>query len=253
MNSITLEVKDYIGIVTLNHPPINALTIDIYNEMKETFRKVNYRDDIRVVILRAEGKHFAAGNDLEVVKNLTPPLIDEYTDGIKSAVGAVADCRVPVIAAINGAALGAGLAIVSCCDIIIASEKASFGIPEVKIGIIGAAGFLRRLVPKNVVNYMALTGDALIAEEMMKYGAVHQVVPHEQLMDACLEMAKKLLGNSPLIQEYWKTSLRINADARLIEQYDVEMVFSTDALKSEDFQEAVTAFLERRQPEYKWK
>lgn len=253
MSYITLEVKDNIGIVTLNHPPINALTIDIYNDIKAAFRSINYRDDVRVAILRAEGKHFAAGNDLEVVKNLTQSLMDEYTDGIKNAAGAVADCRVPVIAAINGAALGAGLAIVSCCDIIIASEKASFGIPEVKIGIIGAAGFLKLLVPKNVVNYMALTGDALTAEAMMKYGAVHQVVPHEQLMDASLEMAKKLLGNSPLIQEYWKKALRINADARLIEQYDVEMVFSGDATKSEDFHEALTAFLERRKPEYKWK
>ncbi|MGI6487768.1 MAG: enoyl-CoA hydratase-related protein [Syntrophothermaceae bacterium] len=251
MAFVTLEVQGNVGIVTVNRPPVNAINAEVYQEMADTFRSINGMDEVRVVILRAEGKHFMAGNDLSELNDLNQSSILAYRDVVKCSVGAVYDCRVPVVAAVNGAALGAGLAYAASCDIIVASEDAFFGIPEVKIGFISAAGFASLLVPGKMVNYMALTGSALKAQEMLDKGAVHKVVPREKLMEAAMEVAEELLANSPLIQQYFKKALHINSNARLGDQYDVEFGFSAQVLDSEDYKEAKEAFLEHRVPVYK--
>lgn len=253
MEYLKLKVENHIGIVTYSKPPVNAITADVYNEFRSMFDSINVMDDIRVVILRAEGKFFAPGNDVSQLASFTPNIVQDYVNLVKSGIGAVYTCRVPVIAAVNGAALGAGLAIASCCDFIVASDNAYFGIPEIRVGIVGAAEFADLLVPRKVVNYMALTGKPLTAKEVQQYGGVHKVVPQDQLMDAALELANDLLASGPIILRWFKKALQTNLDARLLEKYDVEASYTSKYIETEDYKEATTAFLEKRKPQFKGK
>lgn len=248
MKYLSLEVKDYIGIVTYNKPPVNAIDADVYNEFRMMFDGINIRDDIRVCILRAEGKMFAPGNDVNDLNLLKPTIVEEYLNIVKSGIGAVYGCRVPLIAAVNGAAMGAGMAVAACCDFIIASEKAVFGIPEIKVGIVGAAEFADLMVPRKVVNYMALTGKSLTAKEIEHYGGVLKVVPPDQLMDECMKLANDLMASGPIILRMFKKALQTNLDARLIEKYNVEGAYTTKYCAYDDFNEASKSFLEKRKP-----
>ncbi len=249
---LTLEIKEDIGIVTVNRPPINAVNNQLHREMTEMFSSViNNNDDLRVIILRAEGKAFMAGNDLKELGALNKETVVETRDTLKEAMNAVYYCRVPVVGAVNGAAVGAGLCYCACCDILVAAEDAFFGLPEVKVAIVGAAAFLRQMVPKKVAYYMALTGQNISAQEMYKYGAVRKVVPLEQLMDEAMQVAKILSAQPPLVQQDFKKAMHINDDARLGEKYDIEMNFTAHHVETADFKEAMSAFFERRIPEFK--
>jgi enoyl-CoA hydratase len=253
MEFLKFEIRNGVGIVKIDKPPVNAINTQLYKEIDALFKSINGMDEVKAVILCSDGKHFMAGNDLKELAQLNRSSIFEYRDMVKNSMGAVYDCRVPVIGAVNGAALGAGLGYAASCDILVASEDALFGLPEVKVGFISAGEFLSLLVPGKVVNYMALTGRSVEAWEMMKYGAIYKVVPREKLMETAMELADDLMANSPLIQQYFKRALHTNANARLAEQCDVEWAFCADIVGSEDYKEAKTAFLQHRKPVYKGK
>jgi enoyl-CoA hydratase len=251
MKYLKLEVKDYVATVTYDKPPANAIDADVYNEFRAMFDGLNVRDDVRVVILRAEGRFFAPGNDVSAFQAFTPMIIDSYLDLVKSGIGAIYACKHPVIGVVQGHALGAGLAVAAVCDFIISAPEVPFGIPEIKVGIIGAAEFADLIVPRKVVNYMALTGNPVTAEQIHAWGGIHKIVPEDQLMDAAMELANELLGNGPIILRYFKEALQRNLDARLIEKYNVEGSYTTRYLTTEDFMESSAAFLEKRKPVYK--
>lgn len=161
---------------------------------------------------------FSPGNDVNEFKTLQDRF-SEYIDMVKTSMGAVYECRVPVVGVIHGAALGAGMALAACCDILVASDDAVFGIPEIKVGIIGAGEFADLIVPRKVLNYMALTGNPITAQEIQQYGGIHKVVPKEDLMDATLEVVEELLQVGPIASRYFKEALHANLDARLVEKY----------------------------------
>ncbi|WP_156289669.1 enoyl-CoA hydratase-related protein [Oceanobacillus salinisoli] len=252
MNFVDLKIENNIGIVTLNREPINALTYEMYQEIKEIFQSINEMDDIRLVILRAEGRMFSPGNDVSEFKTLQEGTRD-YADMVKTSIASVYECRVPVIGAIHGVALGAGMAIAACCDILVASEETVFGIPEIKVGIIGAAEFADLLVPRKVLNYMALTGNPITAKEIQSYGGIKKVVSRERLMNAAYEIADEFLAVGPIALRYFKEALQTNLDAKLVDKYTLEASYTEKYSETEDFMEAVTSFLEKRKPQYKGK
>lgn len=253
MDYVKVEVKDGIAIVTLNKPPMNALTVQTYEEITTAFNSITDDEAINMAIFTAEGRAFISGNDVGGFSNPAPSNIIAQANVLKAAITAVYGCRVPVIAAVNGYCLGAGLAFAAVCDTIVASDKALFGIPEVKVGIVGAGGFLSMLVPPKVARYLAYTGNNLTAEEMKQYGGVHKVVPNEKLLETALEVAREYLKNAPLALQAWKKALTINEGNALVEKYDVEFGFSLGNMKTEDFKEGVTAFFEKRKPVYQGK
>lgn len=252
MEFVQFEVKNYVGFVTLNRPPMNALTFEMYQEIKDTFASINDRDDVRVVILKADGNLFSAGNDVNEFTTIQDRFT-EYVETIKGCVDSVYSCRVPVIAMVHGYVMGAGLALAACCDLLVASEDANFGIPEIKVGLIGAAEFADLLVPRKVLNYMALTGNPVSAKEIEHYGGIHKVVPKENLMETSMELANELLEVGPIALSYFKEALRTNLDANLLEKYTHELNYTKKYMETDDFKEAITAFLEKRKPEYQGK
>ncbi|MEK3934004.1 enoyl-CoA hydratase-related protein [Sporosarcina sp. FSL W7-1349] len=249
MKFVNLEVNDFIGIVTVNRPPVNAVNGEVYEEINKTFQSINERTDIRVVIFRAEGeKAFLAGNDLNEFLTMNPENADERMLVVRESFWAVYDCQVPVIGAINGAAPGTGLAYASVCDIIIASDNAYFSLPEINVGVMGGAKHLSRLVPQMVVRYMHYTGDSLSAAEMKEYGAVLKVVPQEELLEASLEVARAIAKKSPIAIRMAKKSLNTIEYMDLKEGYKFEQSLSRDLSGYEDSKEAVNSFLEKREP-----
>ncbi len=252
MDFVSLKVDGHLGIVTMNKPPMNTFNLQMYREVRDTFRSVNERDDIWVALLRAEGNTFCTGNDVkEFTRIAGGKEAGDYAAKVGESIDSVYACRVPVICAAQGMALGTGLALCSCCDILVAAEKTKFGIPEVKVGIVGAACFISRILPQQLHRYLSYSGDMIAAEELKHFGAVLKVVPPDRLQDTALEIAARLLNNPPLVLRGFKAAININENAALVEKYAVEAGYTKEMFETEDLKEAVASFLEKRKPAYK--
>lgn len=243
------KVENHIGLVTINKPPVNSFNRQLYKEVGETFQAISKMDEVWVVILRAEGKNFSTGNDVNDFITLnTPESAVAYARFVSDCAASIYECPVPVIGAINGKALGAGLVMASCCDILVAAENALFSLPEIKVGIVGAACFLARMLPQQLVRYLSFSGDMMTAEELKHYGALLKVVPENQLREAAMEIARHLTKNPPLTLRGFKLAMNENENARLREKYALEISYGKELFETEDIKEAIGAFLEKRKP-----
>lgn len=252
MDFVGLEVRDHVGIVTVDRPPVNAADSQLYGEIAETFGALNHRDDVRVAILRAEGKKaFMAGNDLNEFATMDPDNAGERMRLVRESFWSVYDCRVPVIGAINGPALGSGLCYAAVCDALVAAEEATFGLPEINVGVMGGAKHLSRLVPQMVVRYMHYTGDTLTAKEMKEYGAVLEVVPRERLLQTALELAGRIAKKSPIAVRFAKRALNGIEHMDLKDGYEFEQGLTGELSGYEDSKEAAQAFFDKREPVFK--
>jgi enoyl-CoA hydratase len=164
---------------------------------------------------------------------------------------AITDCAVPVIGAINGPAIGAGLAFAACCDIIIASENASFGATEINVGLLGASAHVSLLVGRHKAREMFFTGEMVSAAELQRLGAVRAVVPRAELDATARELAKTLASKSPLAMRLAKASMNQVEDLPLKEAYRIEQTYTERLVKFEDSAEARAAFFEKREPIWK--
>lgn len=251
MAYVSVEVKDYIAVVTYNRPPANATNASTYTEIRDTFIQLEKRDDVKVVIFTGGGKIFMAGNDLDEFSNfMEPGICTEYYDTIRNAYLSVKNCKYPVIGAINGAAAGAGCAFAGCCDILVAVEGAKFILSEIKVGIIGADGFASLLVPEKVLRYMAFSGNALLAEEIATYGGIHKIVSRDKLMDTAMELAREFTANARRALILWKKCLNLNYEHDLAHKFDNNLQHTISYQTYADFKEASKAFQEKRIPEY---
>jgi len=252
MEFVKLDVSNYIATITLNRPPANALNRQAYAELGDAFRKVNdMLDEVRVVILTASGKLFCSGNDVNEFNDTSRSEMIVQSGYFGDCLTAIYNCPVPVIGAVNGAAVGSGFCIASVCDLLVASEKAKFGTPEIKVGVVGGLAFLPTMVPTKVGKYMSLTGHLLTAAELERYGSIHTVVAHEKLMEAAISLANELLLCAPLALRAWKKSYNLIENLGWVDKEGITDMFVQDLIDTEDSQEAVKAFLEKRKPVYK--
>ena len=164
---------DGVAIVTMSRPPVNAVDLVMYRELRDLFVDIDrIGDGVRAVVLTGEGKHFCAGNDLEDFATMDRDNVRERMFHVREAFFAIQECAVPVIGAVAGAALGTGLALAASCDFVVAAEDASFGLPELSVGVHGGARHLGRMVGQPLVRWMYFTGQRLSAAEMHAVGAV---------------------------------------------------------------------------------
>jgi enoyl-CoA hydratase len=256
--SVRIEVEDHVAVVTLDRPPVNAVDYATLAELTDAFRDLDGDRDVRVAVFTAAGdRAFMAGLDLRAA---APPA-DEVparfvTDAglvAREPMWAIVDCAVPVIGAINGPALGAGLAFAACCDILIAADHATFGTTEINVGLLGASAHLSRLVGRHKAREMFFTGEQVSAAELHRLGVVRAVVPRDQLLPAARELALVLAAKSPLALRLAKESMNRVEDLPLRDAYRTEQDYTARLQRFDDSREARDAFLERRDPEWKWR
>ncbi|GAC68101.1 (7aS)-7a-methyl-1,5-dioxo-2,3,5,6,7,7a-hexahydro-1H-indene-carboxyl-CoA hydrolase [Gordonia soli] len=179
--------------VTVDFPPVNALPSAAWFELGETILSVGADPGTRVVILRAEGRGFNAGVDIKEMQATEGfDALIGANRGCAVAFGAVYDCAVPVIVAVNGFCVGGGIGLVGNADVIVASDDAVFGLPEVDRGALGAATHLARLVPQHLMRTLYYTAQNVTAQQLEHFGSVYRVVPREELLDAALDIAEKI-------------------------------------------------------------
>lgn len=248
---LSWSVDAHVAHVVMDRAPVNALDQDMYRELEELFSRPGVLGaDVRVIVMSGAGRHFCAGNDLQEFVDLdydnTPPI----TKLVRQSFFAISDCDLPVIAAVHGAALGSGLAIAASADIIVASDDARFGLPEVSVGVMGGARHLGRLVPEPLVRWMFLSGEPVSATELAKYGAILKLVARDDLVPTALAVAATIARHSPLALMYGKRTLNAIEHMDLKPGYEYEQSMTREMTRFDDAKEAVRAFLERRPPEY---
>ncbi|WP_216830292.1 enoyl-CoA hydratase-related protein [Alkalihalobacterium elongatum] len=250
---LEVRVKNRIAIVEINRPPMNAANRKMYQEITSIFLEIGDRDDCDVVILTGKGKAFLAGNDLQEFIEMTPENAPEQMKIVREAFWAVYDCKIPVIAAVNGYALGSGFGFVSCCDIIIASEKAQFGLPEINVGVLGGAKFGSRILPEMVMRRMYFTGESMTAKEVASYGAISEITPPENLLNTAIAWAKKIATKSSVALKMAKESLNGSEFMNLKDGYEFEQGYTCKLSGDNESKEAVRAVMEKRKPIFKKK
>src|SRR5437867_6023512 len=188
--AITHSVREGIAHVVMNNPPVNALDVAGWFKLAETVRALGASPEVRVVILSAEGRGFNAGVDIkEMQRTAGHDALIGANRGCYAAFAAIYECKVPVIAAVHGYCLGGGVGLVGNADVIVASDDATFGLPEVDRGALGAATHLSRLVPQHKMRAMVYTSATATAAELHAFGSVLQVVDRESLRAAAQQVA----------------------------------------------------------------
>lgn len=261
MADLTVDIEDDVATVTLDRPPVNAVTRSTMAEIRDAFRSFDDRRDVRVAIFTAAGERaFMAGVDLRSVDRkhrdpdrVAPTLVTDPARVARDAMWAITDCAVPVIGAINGPALGAGLAYAACCDILVASESATFGAPEINVGLLGASAHVSMLVGRYKAREMFFTGEPVPATELHRIGAVRAVVPHAELLGTARALAAELAAKSPIALRLAKESMNRVEYLPLKEAYRTEQDYTARLSTFEDAAEARAARAEKRRPVWKWR
>ena len=199
---------DGIAEVIMDNPPVNALTVAGWFDLADQITSLGRDTGVRVVVLRAEGRGFNAGVDIKEMQATEGfDALLGANKGCYAAFAAVYDCPVPVVVAVNGFCLGGGIGLAGNADIIVAADDATFGLPEVDRGALGAATHLSRLVPQHKMRAMVYTSATATAQELAHFGSVLRVVPQAELRDAALEVAGQIAAKSPTVIRAAKESL----------------------------------------------
>ena len=248
--NLGVDVQSFVATVTLNRPPVNATGRALRQEITHAFDTMNDRDDVRVVILTATGKTFCAGADIKERALLTgePGEYGALNRLVREMFYSVMECSKPVIAAVNGPALGAGFALVLCCDILLASEDAIFAMPEVDVGLAGGVKFLQRHLTPSKARRLLLTGQRIPATELYRLGVLEECVPAASLMPTALALAREIAAKSPLAVRMIKESFNAVENQTLRDGYRLEQNMTVVLSRSEDAKEARQAFVEKRKP-----
>jgi len=249
---IKTTIADHIAVVTMDHPPVNAQNAQFNIEMAWTFDMLSDRRDVRAVVLTGAGKVFSAGADLKARPDRsTPGERWQHNRRARESYHAVRECTKPVIAAINGAALGAGLAVAASCDILLAAEEATLGLPEIDVGLLGGGKHTQRLFGHSTLRRMMLTGYRVPGAELYRLGVVEACVPRAELMARAMTIAREIAGKSPAAIRLAKRTLNTIEDMTLRDGYRYEQNMTTELGDHPDSAEAQAAFREKRKPQYR--
>ncbi|TFZ04468.1 enoyl-CoA hydratase/isomerase family protein [Ramlibacter rhizophilus] len=249
---VRLEVSEGVALVTLDRKPVNALNREMRRQIVATFDAISEREDIRCAVLTGTGSVFCAGADLKDRPSADVP--GDFLDHnriTRETGNAIRECAKPVIAAINGTALGAGLGLAAACDILYASENATVGMPEINVGLAGGASMLKTLFGRSTLRRMFFTGQRLTAQELLRRNVIEDVVPEGQLLDVTLGLAREIASKAPLAIVYAKRAANMVDLMPQRDAYRFEQEFTVALSKTEDAREARMAFLEKRAPVFK--
>lgn len=248
--SVHASIEDGLGRIVLSHPPLNILTRDVLAGVRRELDRLAGEPSLRVLLLGAEGKHFSAGAD--VGEHLPP----DYRELIPEFVQTVADLvsfPLPVVAAVQGRCLGGGFELAMGADIIVAAEGASFGQPEILLGVLPPAAcvILPRLCSPALAAEIVLGGDSLSASEAEREGLVRRVVPESELEEAALDIARKMTRHSAAALRIGKRMLAGDPEAVREALDRAGALYIDELMETDDALEGLQAFVEKRRPEWR--
>ncbi|WP_028956875.1 enoyl-CoA hydratase/isomerase family protein [Sulfitobacter sp. 20_GPM-1509m] len=249
--SLRFEIVGHVALVTLNRPPVNALSRKARAEVIAVFDEISAREDIRCAVLTGEGKTFCAGADLKDRPDADiPGDFLEHNRITRETGNAIRECSKPVIAAVNGAALGAGLGLMASCDIYYAAENATFGMPEINVGLAGGASMLNTLFGRSTMRRMFYTGVRLTAAELLERNVIEAVTSQDDLVPTAMAVAQEIAAKSPLAIRYAKQAMTIVEHMPQRDAYRMEQNYTMALAQTDDAKEARMAFLEKREPKF---
>ena len=254
-NEVTLVIENGIAIITINRPKaLNALNDGVFKDLIQLFTKDLKPNELRGVIITGAGeKAFVAGADIKSMNETAAKDMPDYVNLGQRVMRMIETFPVPVVAAVDGFALGGGLELALACDLIFANASAKLGQPEVNLGVIPGFGGTQRLLQRcsiGAVRRLVYTGEVISAEEAFRLGVVDRLVPNGEMEAALNELYKTLSQKGPLAIEKSKEVIRVAAEKQLLEGLRAEVQGFLDVFESEDRVEGMTAFLEKRAPQF---
>jgi enoyl-CoA hydratase len=267
MEHVRTEQADGIAVITLDHPPVNALAEQTFRELAEAFQALTTGRDANVAILAAAGdRAFCGGVDLRDSPRRYRPdgrredggpkvaAADQIDPGrvVRDCFWSIYECGVPVIAAVDGKAIGAGVALLASCDLVVASERAGFAMTEINVGVLGGVKHAQRLVGPHLARRMFYTGEFVGADELYRRGAIEAVTTPDELMPTARALATTIASKSPIAVRLAKESANRVEPLSLQEGYRLEQDYTQRVKRHADSDEAREAFLAKRTPEFRW-
>jgi enoyl-CoA hydratase len=246
---VSLRTRDGVAEVVVDFPPVNALPVQGWYDLADTLTAAGRDPEVRAVVLAAEGRGFCAGVDIkEMQRAAGHDALIGANRGCFAAFAAVYECEVPVIAAVHGFCLGGGVGLAGNADLVVATEDATFGLPEVDRGALGAATHLARLVPQHLMRAMVYTCRTVTAAELHRFGSVLRVVPSDQLRPAAHELAAEIADKHPYLIRRAKESLNGIDPVDVKRSYRYEQGFTFELNLTDVPDQARQAFVDRAAP-----
>lgn len=244
-----VSIADGIAEMILDHPPVNAFDSEGWFAISEQLVALGENDEVRAIIVAADGKGFCAGVDIKELAADSKAIV-KVNKGNYDTFAAIHRNPKPVIVALHSFVLGGGIGISGAADIIVASDCTRFGVPEIDRGAMGGGAHLQRMFPVQKVRYMYFTGEFIDAHEAYRLGAIERVVPREELLPTAREIAAKIAAKSPAMVRLAKEALTGIEDGNLEDKYRWEQGFTFEAYTMGDSQEARDAFVGKRDAEF---
>jgi len=251
---VSLKIAERVGLITIDSPPANSLSPEVRDELHSTLRMVAEQEDVWTIVITGAGdKFFMAGADIQSLLELDKAKGLERVKNVRRFMDYMSTFEKPIIAAINGICLGGGLEIALCCDIRIAADHALLGLPEVGLGIMPGAGGTQRLpraIAPGYARYLIFTGGRISAAEAFQTGIVEKVAPAAELMSEAMGIAKRINKQAPLAVRAAKKAMNATEKMSLSNGLDLENELWGELCDTQDKNEGILAFLEKRKPQF---
>jgi enoyl-CoA hydratase/carnithine racemase len=251
LETLKVEISDYIARVTITRPPVNAQNNKLRDEMQGVIDSLGDRTDVRAIVLTGEGKAFSAGADLSERPTQDPGNYTAHNRRVRASFDCLIECPKPIIAAVNGPAIGAGCVTALCCDILVFSEKGYLQMTEVNVGLAGGVAHVRRHLGESDARLMLFTARRIYGPDLLRMGVVSACTAPEDLMETAMGIARDIARASPSAVRAAKASFQMTENLSIYEGYRFEQGQTKALSTSDDSAEAMAAFREKRAPVFK--
>lgn len=249
--TLTLDVTEYIATVTITRPPVNAQNNKFREELVEVIDALGDRTDVRAIVITGEGKAFSAGADLSERPTQEPGHYTAHNRRVRASFDCLLECPKPIIAAVNGAAIGAGCVTALCCDIILTSEKGFLQMTEVMVGLAGGVAHVRRHFGESDARLLIYTARRIYGPELLRMNVASACTAPEELLPTARTIAAETAKASPSAVRAAKKSFQVTEGVSIYEGYRFEQSQTKALSTSDDTAEAMAAFREKRAPQFK--